>query len=168
MEEKKITAGQMAAATPDVYLSPDEAATEMMTQYYSGLEKTVEQHLKLPIFKDHDFYIAVIQKKEKLLTLLGKPTLRHYMVGLLACPRPEFGVNVYKYHNKSNVIEELWLLSPKAVCKNLHENKLYLDDSERILLKYYYMKLTGELYRMMKKENNEKDDTPQLKSYRKD
>lgn len=168
MEEKKITAGQMAAATPDIILSPEEAATEMVSKYYEGLEKTVEAHLKLPIFKDHDFYIAVIQKREKLLSILGKPTIRHYMVGLLACPRPEHGVNVYKYNNKSNIIEELWLLSPVDVCKSLISRKSSLDPSQQILLQYYYMKLNGELYRIMKKENNEEDSSPKLKKFRKD
>ena len=168
MEEKKLTAGELSAAKPDILLSPRQAAEEMLSEYFKGLEKAVEEHLKLPIFKDHDFYLAVIQKRELILSSLGKATLRHKVLGFLACPRPEYGMNVYKYHNKSNNIEELWLLSPKDVCKRLHQNKLNLSDAKRVLLRDYYRLKTGELYNLMKTLNNEKEDSPQLKNFRKD
>lgn len=165
---KKITAGMLAAAEPDIILSPYEAAEAMMSKYYKGLEECVQKHLTMPIFKDHDFYISVVQKRELLLSALGKPTLSHKVVGLLGCPRPEYGTNVYKYHKDTGVIEELWLLSTREVCKLLHRDKVYLNDAEKILLNYYYKYKSNELYLLMKKLNNEKENTPQLKEFRKD
>lgn len=154
------TAGELAAATPEIYLTPREASEEMVKDYYKQLEICVENHLKLPIFNNNDFYVVVLMKREKLLNVIGKKTLRRFFTATIDCPRPDHDRNVYKYHHKSGILEELWLLSSKRTCKFLMEHPNELQQGEESLLKYCILKENGSLYKLMKKENNEMPFSP--------
>jgi hypothetical protein len=163
-----LTAGQMSEAEPDIYIHEMDAGDKIASDYYKNLEICVYNHLRLAVFKDKDFYVCVLAKIEKLLTALGKPTLRHYFIGLLACPKPNYQMNLYKYHKDLDALEEIWLLSDKHTCKFLEKNKYNLGEGEAKLLDYYQEYKKGNLFRLMKKLNGEKDDTPELQIRRKD
>lgn len=171
LDNTHITAGQMSAATPDIYLSPYEAAENMAMNYYQDLETCVDNHKRLAVFKDQPhFYVCVQLKKEKMLSALGKPTIRRFFIGLLDCPKPHYGMNLYKYHKAGHALEEIWLMPDPATCKYLYKNKNLLEENqgEYKLLQYYLDYKSGKLYRRMKELNNELEFTPQLKKNRKD
>jgi hypothetical protein len=168
MEEgaKKLTAGQIAEiGSKSNLISPYESAEAAMRDYFKEIEKCVEIHKKMAIFKDNDFFIAVECKKEKILSAIT-PTVRRFFVGRLACPAPFYDHNVYKYHKALHVIEELWMMSDLATCRYLEKHKSSLTKYERKLLNYYHDYKSGRLWRLMKEMNNEQDDNPLLKKKR--
>ena len=163
------TAGQMSQAEPDIYIHEDDAADKIASDYYKNLELCIGNHINRAVFKDRPhFYVCVLAKIEKILTALGKPTLRHYFVGLLDCPKPNYQMNLYKYHKDLDALEEIWLLSDRPTCKFLAKNKHNLGPGEYKLLDYYQKYKRGDLFRLMKKLNNEKEDTPELITRRND
>jgi hypothetical protein len=167
MENNK-TAGELAAATPEIYLTPNQAAEEMVKDYYKQLEICVQNHLKLPFFNNHDFYVVVLMKREKILSAMGKRTLRRYFTATIDCPRPDHDRNVYKYHNKKQLLEELWLLTSKKTCKFLMQHRDAVQEGQESLLRYCILKETGELYKLMKRENDEMPFSPFRITGRKD
>jgi hypothetical protein len=170
--EKKVyqpTAGEMSAAPVDHYVEIDDAAEKEASDYYYHLELCINKHITRAVFKDlPHFYVCVQFKNEKLLTALGKPTMRRKFIGLIDCPKPNYQMNLYKYHKDLDAIEEIWLMSNKPTCKYLVEHKNNISMGERRLLDYYLAYKRGDLFRLMKKLNNEKEDTPELVNRRKD
>jgi len=167
--QKILTDGEMSAAEPDVYIQEYDAGDEIAGKYYKGLEKCIAIHRQMAVFKDNDFYVVVLAKMEKLLSALGKPTLRHINTALLSCPKPNYQMNLYKYHRKLDALEELWLMSDRYTCERLAKSDRNSLDPEHQKFLYYYLEYkNGNLFRLMKKLNGEKDDTPELIKRRKD
>ena len=158
MENSK-TAGEMAAATPEIILTPNQAAEQMVSDYYKELETCVNNHINLPFFSNRDFYIIVLMKRERLLNAMGKRTIHRITTAFPFCPRPDYDRNVYKYHHKQQVIEELWLLPSKRTCQFLMKHPDAVQEGEQNLLNYCKLRDQGFLYKMMKKENNERPDS---------
>ena len=168
-ERKVLTAGEMSAAPIDHYVEIDDAAERQASDYYQQIEICINNHINRAVFKDRPyFYVCVQFKNEKLLSALGKPTIRRWFIGLLDCPKPNYQMNLYKYHKDLDAIEEIWLLSNKPTCKYLEEHKNNISEGEKRLLHYYLEKKNGNLFRLMKKLNGEKEDTPELIYRRKD
>lgn len=167
--KRELTAGEMSAAEPDGYVEIDDAAEKEASDYYHQLEVCINKHINRAVFKDRPyFYVCVLFKNEKLLTALGKPTMVRFFVGLLDCPKPNYQMNLYKYHKDIDAIEEIWLLSNKPTCHYLESHSNNISEGEKRLLHYYLEKKNGNLFRLMKKLNGEKDDTPELINRRKD
>lgn len=162
-ESKKITAGELAlkASLSGINVNPYEAAEAALKEYFHEIEKCVEIHKKMPYFDSHDFYVCVLLKMERVLSLIT-PTVTRKFVGLKACPMPFYGMNVYKYHHKLHAIEELWMLGNPEEEKDLNRRKNYLNQYESRLLEYFHRYQSGELKRLMKTENNEEPDSPIL------
>ena len=167
MQEKKITAGQMANKamfSPDIILSPYEAAKSFFKEYWQSVEECINTHRKIAIFKDNDFFVVVLSKKERLL----KPLLRQYFVGTLSCPAPNYDQTVYKYHKGHDAIEFIWTIPDRETCKYFLKYPNLLSDEEKTLLPHILAFKDGELWKKMKELNNEHDDNPVLKSRRKE
>jgi len=167
MENSK-TAGEMAAATPEIILTPNQAAEQMISDYYKQLEICIEKHIHLPKFANRDFYIIVLMKRERILNVMGKKTLKRIFTALEACPRPEYDRNVYKYHHQKQIIEELWLLSSKRTCQFLMKYPDTIQEGEQTLLNYCKLQRNGALWKIMKQENNEMPYSPFTFTRRKD
>jgi hypothetical protein len=133
-----------------------------MKGYFNGIRDCIEIHKKMAVFRDHDFFVVVLIKKERVLSRIT-PTLRHIYTGMLACPAPFFGMNVYKYHKDLHAIEEIWMMSDPDTCMHLDANKHFIDKYERRLLEYYHQYCDGTLWRRMKTLNNEEHDSPLIK-----
>ena len=163
--ENKLTAGQIAAQgrdNPIAIISPYESAENALKNYFKEIEKCINTHKKMAVFKDNDFYVWVAIKREQLLSRIT-PTIRYYYMGVLACPRPFYDQNVYKYHRNLNAIEELWMMPDMETCGYLVKNKNILNKHEQRLLEYYKRYESGDLYRLMKTLNDEEPDSPKLK-----
>jgi len=101
---------------------------------------------------DGDFYISVLLKKEKLL----ENVLRNYFIPTKVCPTPGYDQTVYKYDNKKETIELLWVVPDKETCEIFRENFMIIVPGERGLLKYVLDFYDGTLFRLCKKLNGEK------------
>jgi hypothetical protein len=169
LDTKPLTAGELSASVIKDYVDIDDAAEKEASNYYQQIEICINNHVKLAVFKDRPyFYVCVQFKNEKLLTSLGRPTMRRWFIGLLDCPKPNYQMNLYKYHKDRDAIEEIWLLSNKPTCKYLEAHKNNISEGEKRLLYYYLEKKKGNLFRLMKKLNGEKEDTPELVNRRRD
>ena len=165
MDNIKKTAGEIAnegRTKPSAIISPYDSAEEALKNYFKDIEECVNIHKKMAIYNSNDFYVVVLIIRDRVLGAIT-PTRKSKMMATLACPVPFFDQNVYKYHKDLHVIEELWMMADPETCGYLEKNKHMLNKYEKKLLEYYHKYKSNELWRLMKKENNEEEDSPKLK-----
>lgn len=164
-ENNRPTAGELAnkvMTNPDIILSPYEAARGFFKDYWKSVEECINNHRKIAIFSDNDFFVVVLTKKERIL----KPLLRQYFVGTLACPAPNYDQTVYKYHKGHDAIEFIWTIPDRETCRYFLRNPNILTDEEKTLLPHVIAFKDGELWKRMKELNNEELENPQLRKKR--
>ena len=81
--------------------------------------------------------------------------IRNYFLTRFSCPTPEWDQAVYKYDTKSDSLDFLWVVPAKDICKNLKDNALNIDPSEKELLNFVLSFEDGTLLQLSKKLNNE-------------
>ena len=108
---------------------------------------------------DTDFYVVVNTKKERLMDNV----IRNYFYHRKSCPTPEWDQVVYKYKYSSGELEFMWVVPSMHTCKMFKENLLSIDKKEKELLQFVLDYEDGTLFRLAKKENGERDETPLLK-----
>ncbi len=108
-----------------------------------------------------DFFIVTMLKLEKLLSN-ALPTFREYFIAQEACPTPNYDQNVYKYTKETEEISYIWSIPDRETSHYLFENQAIIDQSERQLLEFVLKFADGSLFRLMKKLNGEKHDSPEL------
>jgi hypothetical protein len=155
---KRDTVGKIVTdlrkKTPDSR-NPVEIMQEQLTDYEKNIFETIEKGRAL--YGD-DFYIVVINKKERLL----EGVYRNFFLHRKSCPTPVWDQIVYKYTYLPEILEFLWVIPAKDVCEYLKEHALEIVGSERELLNYVAQFYTGHLDRIAKRLNNEQDDSPLL------
>lgn len=104
----------------------------------------------------HDFYIEVQIRKEKLMPNV----FRNQFFSKKACPTPTWDQNLYKYHYLADELEYLWTVPDKQTCQIMHANALDVPESERTLLNFVLDFHDGTLFKRMKKLNGEEVETP--------
>lgn len=110
-----------------------------------------------------DFYICNTIKEETIFNkYLQMPVLSEFFIALHDCPTPNYDQNLYKYNSKTEQIEYLWSVPDRKTCHYLYENRDIVDESERQLLDFVLKYADGTLFRLMKKLNGEKIDSPEL------
>jgi len=142
--------------TPDTD-DPIELQREMHKDYVNNIIQCVNTHK--PLF-DGDFYIVVLTKKEKLMPNV----LRNYFTARQSCPTPNYDQAVYKYHAKNEDLEFIWTIPSKDTCIYLKEHAMEVAPEERALRDFVLAFADGTLFRMAKKLNNEKTDSPLLQN----
>lgn len=108
-------------------------------------------------FKDN-FFIHVETKKEKLL----ENVYRNYFIPRKTCPTPNYDQTVFRYNNNKGEIEYIWTIPDRETCHHLKFNAMEVVPEEREILKFVLMFDNGDLFKLCKKLNNEKLETPQL------
>ena len=140
---------------PELDHSPHEQMRESLTDYEDNVHLAVDAGKK----KYHnDFYVVVLTKKERIM----KNVLRNYFMSRETCPTPDWDQAVYHYHKGTEVLEFLWVLPSKDVCKMLRLNALTIDKSERKLFDYVMALDDDSLLRVAKSLNGEMDDSTLL------
>jgi succinate dehydrogenase flavin-adding protein (antitoxin of CptAB toxin-antitoxin module) len=162
--QRRPTAGELAikAMLEPNKVSPFEAAKGFFKDYWKSVEECISTHKKMAVFKDNDFFVVVLTKKERLL----QPLLRQYFVGTLACPIPNYDQTIYKYHKGHDAIEFVWTIPDRETCKYFLKYPNLLTDEEKTLLPHIIAFKDNELYKKMKELNNEEADNPKLRKMR--
>ena len=151
MTKNKKTVGAIASEfqqkTPETR-DPVEIQREVHKDYIDNLKIAVDRGLKT---MDHDFYVTVIVKKEKLL----ENVLRNYFAERSTCPTPDYDQSVYKYHHNSGNLEYLWTVPDIETCEVFLRNVDKIVPEEHLLLEFVLNFYNGELLRLCRKLNGE-------------
>jgi hypothetical protein len=158
MTKKRDTVGKIAtelmqqeAPTRD----PIELEREMHKDYIKELFAIVDRDKTV---YPTDFYVVVITKKEPLM----QNVLRNYFFTRYSCPTPDYDQTVYKFHQKEQAIEFLWVIPSRDTCFMLKDNATKVAPEEQELLKFVMYFDDGTLFRVAKKLNCEEPDSPLL------
>jgi len=146
----KISSDLLTKQTENI--SPIELEHEIHQDYEKNIEECFERCRKdFP----EDFYIVVITKKEPLM----QNVLRHYFVGRISCPTPDYDQTVYRYVRKTDDFSFLWVIPSRDSCFLLKENAATVDPAEYSLLEYVLKFADGTLYKLSKTLNGEDEDS---------
>jgi hypothetical protein len=135
-------------------------AAEMKSEYMDNLLEAVDRGCKM---FPGNFYIEVSSKKERLLDRV----YRDMFTPLLACPAPFWDQTVFRYNRFDGQIEYLWTLPGMNEAYYMAEHSKEImkqpdHTGEKQLLGFVMMAVNGSLTKMVKKYNNEKEDSPLL------
>lgn len=89
-----------------------ETGAEIDKEYKGEMEKCIKHHKKL-FGDDVDFYVVVLEKRERHLTNV----IRRYFFGRQTIPSPQYDQTVWYYRHKSKDVQYLWTLPNKQACK---------------------------------------------------
>ena len=158
---KKRTVGQEALdifQTGTYEASPVALQQEMQREYYQHLVDRALTDRKLYSGK---FFIIVLTKNERLLPNV----FRNYFYSRHTCPTPDYDQSVFRYNNIDETIEYIWTIPSQDACFHLLENRSQIHPEERELLNFVLSFKKGELFRIAKKLNGEKDTPDKLKEH---
>lgn len=152
------TAGKLASdlmlKSPDS-TDPIEIQRKMQEEYMKELLDCVDAgYKKYP----GNFFIVVETKNEKLLPNV----FRNYFINRQTCPTPNYDQSVFRYNREAGQIEYIWTVPSRDASHHLKDNMLIVAKEERDLLNFVLKFDDGTLYKICKKFNNEKDETPEL------
>jgi hypothetical protein len=160
MTETKKTVGQQiidnAAHKESGNIPVMDLAAAMCEDYMPKLLRAIDEQCQ---FTKEDFYIEVLQKHERVLEKAFRP---HIMICHYSCPKPNPDQTIFRYNQKDGRIELIWVLPPEDAIVHLLENFKYVHADEQQLLNYCVMYARGDLWKLMKKFNVEKELTPEL------
>jgi hypothetical protein len=156
MTKKTVGAivSELSQKTPDK-LSILDIQAETMKDYQKELLKAVDRGCAR---FDGDFFIHVATKAEKVLA----NTFRNYFIDRKTCPTPNYDQSVFKYNRIAGQIEYLWTIPDRDTAHHLKMHASEVAPEERQLLYFIFKFADGTLFRLMKKFNGEKVDTPEL------
>lgn len=149
----KISA-DLRAKAPDSR-DPIELQKEMHKNYMQELFTCIADFKKNYY---QDFYVVVLTKKERLMPNV----YRNYFFARKSCPTPDYDQALFKYHSQKEAIEFLWVIPSRDSCMLLKNNALQVAPEERTLLGYVLEFADGTLFKLAKKLNGEKEDSPLL------
>ena len=104
---------------------------------------------------DHDFYVVVLFKKEKIM----HNVIRQYFIPRLSCPTPEWDQTVYYFNRSIGEIHLLWSIPDKNICEYMLSPMYIPEVSEFELYKYVQAFNDGSLLKESKKRNKEQKNS---------
>ena len=105
-----------------------------------------------------DTYITYEVKQEKLMPHLH----RFRFTWTIDCPTPTYDQTIFKYIHSTGDLKYMWTIPDRETCKLLLANKDKVVPEERQLLDFVIDFANGTLFKIMKKENGEKQNSPEL------
>ena len=105
-----------------------------------------------------DFYIEVYTWKSPLF----QNEIERRFFTRQTCPAPNYDQTVYKFDFKKETVEEIWVLGSRETCFYFMQNTKEIKPEFLQTVDYIRRFSNGELFRLMKELNGEKDDTPEL------
>lgn len=132
-----------------------EYRRQMESEIMANVHKAVAQAKDQPLYKNHDFYIVLLIRKERF-----GDTPNTLALARRSCPTPVYKQSVWKYHSLTGSLEFLWCIPDAVLYHHIKRNpQQYLDDKEtKQLAQYVILMESGELLDWVKKENGEKKD----------
>lgn len=132
-----------------------ELQREIQKDYIDNLVECAKNNLDK---YQNNFYISVLTKLEPLMTNV----FRNYFFATQACPTPNYDQAVYRFNRISEEIEFLWCLPSRDAAHHLMQNAIHVVPEERWLLDLVLQMSDGSLFKLAKKLNNERMDSPIL------
>lgn len=157
---KRRTVGQEALdifQKGDKESSPVELQREMTRDYYQNLiDCALNNRRKYP----GKFFIVVLTKNERLL----HNVFRNYFFARKTCPTPDYDQSLFRYDYRTEEIHYIWTIPSQDACIHLLDHADEVVPEEQQLLQFVKQFQSGQLYRMAKKFNREKEKTPILEN----
>lgn len=155
---KRETVGKLSQdlllKTPETR-DPIELEREMHKDYEKNIIECIDRGKKE---MNGDFYVVVETKKEPKMPNV----MRNYFFFRKSCPTPNYDQTLYRYHTSSDSIDFIWVIPSQDSCFMLRDNALLVPPEEKLLLDYVLAFSDGTLFKLCKKLNGEKDDSPLL------
>lgn len=158
MNQKKKTVGQLAY---DLLKKADDKHTigeqtkEQLSEFDQELFKCFDtnknRYTKV-------FYLVVLTRSDKHLTNV----LRHTFFTRNSAPTPGYDQAVYQCHKDWPEPKFMWVIPNKDYCDYMINNKDLIHPNEYLLLQYVIDFYDGVLLKLVKKLNNETENTGQL------
>ncbi len=147
----KIATDLMMSTPEEVPVT--ELGKDMLQDYMENLWITVDRGKK-----DYgtDFFIVVLQKKEKIL----ENVVRNQFLYRRSCPTPTYNQSVFRYLFKDDELEYIWSLPDKDSCYMLRANALQVVSEERDMLKFVLDFFDGTLDNLAQIYNGEAKKDP--------
>jgi len=105
-----------------------------------------------------DVYITYEVKQEKLMPHIH----RFRFTWNIDCPTPTYDQTIFKYVHDTGDLKYMWTIPDREACLTLLQNAKLVVPEERQLLEFVIRFANGDLFKVMKKENGEKIDSPEL------
>ena len=105
-----------------------------------------------------DFFIEVFTWKDKIMP----NKINQFFVARKSCPTPNYDQAVFKYDAGIEQLSEIWVLGSRETCFYFMQNTKALKPEIMETFEYVRRFSTGELFRLSKRLNNEKDDSDEL------
>jgi hypothetical protein len=147
-----------AAQRPQYEAEVGEIINDELNRYIVVLTEKVVQGKKK--FEGKNFYIEICLKRERLMPSILP---RIYGHARQTCPTPNNDQDVWFYIPSQEQLQYVWSIPCPSGCIDLKSRALNIRPEERQLLKFVYDYEDGTLFRLMKKLNNEEDNSPLLK-----
>jgi hypothetical protein len=127
----------------------------MEPEILKNIYGTIEQAKDKDLYKNHDFYVVLLMKTERMG---GVP--RTLVLARRSCPTPTYQQFVWKYYHVSGALEFLWGIPDQILYWHVYHNlSKYLKDKEtHALANDVYLMESGKLEEFVIKENGEKPD----------
>lgn len=167
---EKKTVGQIAhelLKQAPAILDPREIQQAQEVDYKKNLEFAVQHARKkvscaglpkhdkcgdnLPF--EGDFFIEVISITDTIM----QNVIKNHFVPRHTCPTPCFDQTVYKFDSNREDITYIWTVPDRDICYEFIHNPTQVHPSEKELAKMIYMYFNGELLKLAKKFNGEKN-----------
>lgn len=153
MSEKK-TAGQLsqeAWSADPVTDSIDELKDEATKEWFDMLEQRIIDGRKT---YTGDFYICVLQKKEKLMQNI----IRNFFFHRKTCPTPDYDQIVFQWDESAQELIYHWSIPNRDTCFRLLNDPLHVHPDHRELLDHVMDFKDGTLSRRAMILNGELKD----------
>lgn len=161
LNSKLASLQQMSAAVlkDTEYYDLRDIVHAMQKKFPEQLQKCIDKGKQTYASNpNRNFYIVSHVKVEWFNPRLWK----QQFVATLECPRPYLNFSVYKYHRKTDLVEELWWLPDRQTLEFYYQNRHLASPEEQKLVQYCVWYKDGTLYKRMQHENGESPDKPFL------
>jgi hypothetical protein len=132
-----------------------ELAAEMKKEFMPNLFEAVNRGC---LKWDGDFWIDIENKQEPLMPKM----FRDMFQDKKDCPTPRYDQSLFRYNRQKGQIEHWWTIPDKDSCLHMLLNHKQIPPEEHQLLKWVIQFGNGELFKLSKKLNGEKLDTPEI------
>lgn len=155
-KQDRETVGKIATdlmmASPET-VSVKELGQDMLQDYMENLWIAIDRGRKEI---DGDFFVVVLQKKEKLL----QNVVRNQFLYRRSCPTPTYNQSVFRYDSQDDKLDYIWSLPDKDSCFMLRNNALQVVSEERKMLGFVLDFFSGELDKQAQIYNGELKQDP--------
>jgi len=131
-----------------------DQAREQTKDFDKNIHLCIKENKNKLEFKNKDFYIVVLVKKEKLMQNVN----RAMFYARQTCPTPQYDQILYKFY-KDGRIDFLWVVPTRDIARFMINNKALVHPEEYKLLQYVIDYYAGKLLAKAKALNGEKKNS---------